>query len=139
MEQEAVLLAALKADLNKPTQVRPGRGAYPPGVHHGRDRFPEERHHRPAEAPQGLDGGPVSSRDMKPPVCRPVDKSPLTVLDRVMLHPEPFGVVLVIGAWNYPLQASLASQLSLNPSSSPWVQCSLPLLPATVLSSNPAR
>ncbi|KAJ8342241.1 hypothetical protein SKAU_G00321690 [Synaphobranchus kaupii] len=33
---------------------------------------------------------------------RPVEKSLLTVTDRVYIQPEPLGVVLVIGAWNYP-------------------------------------
>merc|ERR1711936_1375740 len=41
-----------------------------------------------------------------------VPKSPLTLLDTVLTHPEPYGVVLVIGAWNYPLQ--LATVLSSN-------------------------
>jgi len=40
-----------------------------------------------------------------------VPKSPLTLLDTVLTHPEPFGIVLVIGAWNYPLQLSLAPML----------------------------
>jgi len=40
-----------------------------------------------------------------------VPKSPLTLLDTVLTHPEPYGVVLVIGAWNYPLQLSLAPML----------------------------
>ena len=30
------------------------------------------------------------------------------MLDDVVIHKEPFGVVLVIGAWNYPLQLTLA-------------------------------
>lgn len=29
------------------------------------------------------------------------------MLDTVVVHKEPYGVVLVIGAWNYPLQLSL--------------------------------
>merc|ERR1711962_79004 len=41
-----------------------------------------------------------------------VPKSPLTLLDTVLTHPVPYGVVLVIGAWNYPLQLSLAPMLS---------------------------
>jgi len=40
-----------------------------------------------------------------------VDKSPVTLLDTAFLHPEPFGVVLVLGAWNFPLHLTLAPVL----------------------------
>lgn len=33
---------------------------------------------------------------------RPVNKSLMTISDQVYIQPEPLGVVLVIGAWNYP-------------------------------------
>ncbi|XP_035289462.1 aldehyde dehydrogenase, dimeric NADP-preferring-like [Anguilla anguilla] len=33
---------------------------------------------------------------------RPVEKNLLTLTDRVFIQPEPLGVVLIIGAWNYP-------------------------------------
>ncbi|KAJ0003994.1 hypothetical protein NQD34_010208 [Periophthalmus magnuspinnatus] len=33
---------------------------------------------------------------------RPVEKNLLTLMDTVYIRPEPVGVVLVIGAWNYP-------------------------------------
>uniref|UniRef100_A0AAY4DBP5 Aldehyde dehydrogenase n=1 Tax=Denticeps clupeoides TaxID=299321 RepID=A0AAY4DBP5_9TELE len=33
---------------------------------------------------------------------RPVEQSLLTVADEVYIQPEPLGVVLIIGAWNYP-------------------------------------
>lgn len=33
---------------------------------------------------------------------RPVTKNLLTISDEVYIHPEPLGVVLIIGAWNYP-------------------------------------
>ncbi|KPP56474.1 hypothetical protein Z043_125901, partial [Scleropages formosus] len=33
---------------------------------------------------------------------RPVEKNLLTISDQVYIQPEPLGVVLVIGAWNYP-------------------------------------
>ncbi|XP_061818938.1 aldehyde dehydrogenase family 3 member A2b [Nerophis lumbriciformis] len=33
---------------------------------------------------------------------RPVEKSLLTLSDQVYIKPEPLGVVLIIGAWNYP-------------------------------------
>lgn len=33
---------------------------------------------------------------------RPVEKNLLTLSDTVYIRPEPLGVVLVIGAWNYP-------------------------------------
>lgn len=29
------------------------------------------------------------------------------MLDSVEIHRDPFGVVLIIGAWNYPLQLTL--------------------------------
>lgn len=33
---------------------------------------------------------------------RPVEKNLLTISDTVFIRPEPLGVVLIIGAWNYP-------------------------------------
>lgn len=33
---------------------------------------------------------------------RPVEKNLLTLSDTVYIKPEPLGVVLIIGAWNYP-------------------------------------
>lgn len=30
-----------------------------------------------------------------------------TILDRTLIKPEPYGVVLIIGSWNYPLHISL--------------------------------
>lgn len=33
---------------------------------------------------------------------RPVEKNLLTLSDTVYIRPEPLGVVLIIGAWNYP-------------------------------------
>jgi len=36
------------------------------------------------------------------------EASPTSFLDKALLHPEPYGVALVIGAWNYPLQLSLS-------------------------------
>lgn len=36
-----------------------------------------------------------------------VEKNIVTLLDGTYLHPEPLGVVLVIGAWNYPFQLTL--------------------------------
>lgn len=33
---------------------------------------------------------------------RPVKKNLLTLRDEAYINPEPLGVVLVIGAWNYP-------------------------------------
>uniref|UniRef100_A0A8C7N1F5 Aldehyde dehydrogenase n=1 Tax=Oncorhynchus kisutch TaxID=8019 RepID=A0A8C7N1F5_ONCKI len=38
---------------------------------------------------------------------RPVEKSLLTILDEVYIQPEPLGVVLIIGAWNYPWAVTL--------------------------------
>ncbi|KAG7233544.1 hypothetical protein INR49_006872 [Caranx melampygus] len=38
---------------------------------------------------------------------RPVEKSVLTISDEVYIRPEPLGVVLIIGAWNYPWALTL--------------------------------
>uniref|UniRef100_A0A7N8YEF1 Aldehyde dehydrogenase n=1 Tax=Mastacembelus armatus TaxID=205130 RepID=A0A7N8YEF1_9TELE len=38
---------------------------------------------------------------------RPVEKNLLTILDDVYIQPEPLGVVLIIGAWNYPWAVTL--------------------------------
>lgn len=36
------------------------------------------------------------------------EKSIPNALDTVVIYKDPYGVVLVIGAWNYPLQLTLA-------------------------------
>lgn len=36
-----------------------------------------------------------------------VEKNILTLLDETFIHYDPLGVVLILGAWNYPLQLSL--------------------------------
>ena len=38
---------------------------------------------------------------------RPVERNLLTVSDEVYIQPEPLGVVLIIGAWNYPWALTL--------------------------------
>ncbi|XP_078022991.1 aldehyde dehydrogenase family 3 member A2a isoform X4 [Epinephelus lanceolatus] len=38
---------------------------------------------------------------------RPVEKNLLTIADEVYVQPEPLGVVLIIGAWNYPWAVTL--------------------------------
>ncbi|XP_041670225.1 aldehyde dehydrogenase family 3 member A2-like isoform X2 [Cheilinus undulatus] len=38
---------------------------------------------------------------------RPVEKNFLTITDEVYVQPEPLGVVLIIGAWNYPWAVTL--------------------------------
>lgn len=38
---------------------------------------------------------------------RPVEKNLLTVSDEVYIQPEPLGLVLIIGAWNYPWAVTL--------------------------------
>ncbi len=39
---------------------------------------------------------------------RPVRKATVALLDTLELRPEPYGVALIIGAWNYPFQLTLA-------------------------------
>lgn len=57
---------------------------------------------------------------------RPVEKNLLTISDEVYVQPEPLGVVLIIGAWNYPwaltllpLVGAIAAGRDPPPSSSP--------------------
>lgn len=38
---------------------------------------------------------------------RPVERNLLTIRDEVYIQPEPLGVVLIIGAWNYPWAVTL--------------------------------
>ncbi|XP_015785288.1 aldehyde dehydrogenase, dimeric NADP-preferring [Tetranychus urticae] len=40
-----------------------------------------------------------------------VSKSLMTLFDSVYLHPEPYGVALIIGAWNYPLMLTLCPMI----------------------------
>ena len=42
---------------------------------------------------------------------RKCDKNPMTLFDGVYIHPESYGTVLVIGAWNFPLMLTLAPVL----------------------------
>ena len=36
-----------------------------------------------------------------------VAKNALTMLDTTFIHREPYGLVLIIGPWNFPVQLSL--------------------------------
>ena len=36
-----------------------------------------------------------------------VEKNIVTLLDGTYRHPDPLGVVLIMGAWNYPFQVGL--------------------------------
>uniref|UniRef100_A0A8C2XFA4 Aldehyde dehydrogenase 3 family, member A1 n=1 Tax=Cyclopterus lumpus TaxID=8103 RepID=A0A8C2XFA4_CYCLU len=38
---------------------------------------------------------------------RPVERNLLTISDEVYIQPEPLGLVLIIGAWNYPWAVTL--------------------------------
>lgn len=49
-------------------------------------------------------------------------KNLLTISDQVYIHPEPLGVVLIIGAWNYP-----------------WAVTIQPLIGAIAAGENPTR
>ncbi|KAF5911918.1 hypothetical protein HPG69_015896 [Diceros bicornis minor] len=39
--------------------------------------------------------------------AKPVEKNLLTMLDEAYIQPEPLGVVLIIGAWNYPFVVTI--------------------------------
>ncbi|XP_044759412.1 aldehyde dehydrogenase family 3 member A2-like isoform X2 [Coccinella septempunctata] len=39
---------------------------------------------------------------------RSVEKDLVNIMDKVQILPEPYGVVLVVGAWNYPLTLALS-------------------------------
>ena len=36
-----------------------------------------------------------------------VERPPVNMLDTCMIKPDPYGVVLVLGAWNYPLNLTM--------------------------------
>jgi len=38
---------------------------------------------------------------------QPVEKNIVTLMDSTFLHYDPLGVILIMGAWNYPMQLSL--------------------------------
>jgi len=89
VENESVFLSALKSDLNKPAQ----------------DSYMAEIDFLRNDVISLLRHIDEWTQD------RYVAKSPLTLMDTVLNHPEPFGVVLVMGAWNFPLHLSLAPLL----------------------------
>jgi len=89
IEQEEILLSALKSDLNKPTQ----------------ESIMAEIDFLKNDIIGLLRHIKQWTKD------QPVEKAATTLLDEVMIYPEPYGVVLVIGAWNYPLQLTLAPVL----------------------------
>jgi len=89
VENEATFLAALKSDLNKPKQ----------------DAYMSEIDFLKNDVISTLRNIKDWTKDQ---IC---EKSPLTLLDTVFMHPEPFGTVLVIGAWNFPLHLTLAPVL----------------------------
>lgn len=39
--------------------------------------------------------------------CLQVSKDLVTMLDDAYIKPEPLGMVLILGAWNYPIQLTL--------------------------------
>jgi len=39
---------------------------------------------------------------------QPVPKSLVVIADNAFVHYEPYGLVLIIGAWNYPIQVALS-------------------------------
>uniref|UniRef100_A0A8C3JP31 Aldehyde dehydrogenase family 3 member A2 n=1 Tax=Calidris pygmaea TaxID=425635 RepID=A0A8C3JP31_9CHAR len=79
-EKEKEILAAIKADLHKS-----GPNAY------GHEIL-------------GVLGELALTMDKLPSWAapRPVKKNLLTMRDEAYIYPEPLGVVLIIGAWNYP-------------------------------------
>lgn len=54
---------------------------------------------------------------------RPVQKNLLTISDTVYIRPEPLGVVLIIGAWNYPWAVTiqpLVGAIAAGTAGRPW-------------------
>jgi len=88
-ENEDVLLEALKKDLNKPKQ----------------ESYMSEIDYLRNDIISILRNIRDWTKD------RYCDKNPLTLLDTVMMHPEPYGTVLVIGAWNFPLNLTISPAL----------------------------
>jgi len=86
VEHEDELVGALKTDLNKPFQ----------------DAIMAEIDFTKNEIISAIRNIHEWSKDKK------VKKSLVTLLDKPYLHPEPFGVALIIGAWNFPVHLLLA-------------------------------
>lgn len=42
---------------------------------------------------------------------RPVEKSLPNIMDEAEIHPEPYGVALILGAWNYPVCVTLSPMI----------------------------
>lgn len=58
-------------------------------------------------------------------------KSLMTLFDSVYLHPEPYGVTLIIGAWNYPLMLTLCPMIGAIASGNTIIVKPSELAPAT--------
>lgn len=89
VENESTFVAALKTDLNKPLQ----------------ESIMTEIDFLRNDIISILRNIKSWTKDQK---C---EASPTSALDSAFIHPEPYGVALVIGAWNYPLQLSTSPVL----------------------------
>jgi len=89
VENEGTFVAALKTDLNKPLQ----------------ESIMTEIDFLRNDIISILRNIKSWTKDQK---C---EASPTSALDSAFIHPEPYGVALVIGAWNYPLQLSTSPVL----------------------------
>merc|ERR1719483_71037 len=89
VENESTFVAALKTDLNKPLQ----------------ESIMTEIDFLRNDVIAILRNINTWTKDQQ---C---ESTPTSALDSAFIHPEPYGVALVIGAWNYPLQLCLAPVL----------------------------
>ena len=103
VENEAALLSALKTDLNKPQQE-----AVMGEIDFCRNEILGLlRNIRAWTRPQVINQIIEQPQNFLKRHLQAAEASPLTLLDQVSTVPEPYGVCLVIGAWNFPVQVNI--------------------------------
>lgn len=112
-EKEAEIATALKQDINRVGGVRMGgntaKRPFLILIAHLFGFIPQSQYDTPLLELIGIENEVklAIKKLAQWAAPRPVEKNLLTISDEVYIQPEPLGVVLIIGAWNYPWALTL--------------------------------